>query len=579
MLKKACLFGFLFLSLAFFGASLVRADEIQELQTQIAELERLKKMSEDATTPLESQLRDIEGKIAAARNSIVKARNELEEIAEDISSREESLSSQSALFKQTVAAQYISQKTRNFWLIFFRPSAFVANLKLISYHSQLQDENYSIIQEISDLLISLNADKSDLEVRQEELNSLQQQLASQASFFKIEINQAKEYQANLRGQIAALSAQQQAIINARAGTTTTAVGDVALADDPAASISFKSQAPSNTFAIFSFGAYTHRNGMSQYGARQRANEGQSAEDILRAYYPGTRLERDYGQMGEIDVQGYGRMSFEDSYLQGIAEMPSSWPIEALKAQAIAARTYAIRSTGNGERSICTTEACQVYNGSRKGGDWERAVNETARWVLVNESDGSPASTQYASTHGGYANTSGWDTTDKSGSGNWADRAWENKANSPWFYKAWYRQGYSSSGNSCGKAHPWLSQEEMSDILNAFRLRHNTGSADAGRIIPITISSCSISGTGGNPYSMAELRDQTRANTGCAVENISSVSTSHNNQGQTANVRFQTNCGEINLSGSEFKETFNLRAPGYLRIPQSSFAFFNIEHKM
>jgi peptidoglycan hydrolase-like amidase len=30
---------------------------------------------------------------------------------------------------------------------------------------------------------------------------------------------------------------------------------------------------------------THRNGMSQYGARARAEQGQSAEYILKAYYP------------------------------------------------------------------------------------------------------------------------------------------------------------------------------------------------------------------------------------------------------------------------------------------------------
>jgi len=44
------------------------------------------------------------------------------------------------------------------------------------------------------------------------------------------------------------------------------------------------------------------------------------------------------------------------------------------------------------------------------------------------------------------------------------------------------------------------------------------------------------------------------------------------------VRFSTNRGDITISGGEFKSAFNLRAPGYLRIPQSSFASFNVEHK-
>ncbi|NCN45864.1 hypothetical protein GW927_04900, partial [Candidatus Pacearchaeota archaeon] len=122
--------------------------------------------------------------------------------------------------------------------------------------------------------------------------------------------------------------------------------------------------------------------MSQYGAKARADSGQNAEEILKAYYPDANLKKDYAAMGNITVDGVGSISFEDQYLQGIYEVPASWPMETLKAQAIAARTYAIKYTGNGSKSICTTEACQVFKNSKKGGDWEKAVNETKGWVLV-----------------------------------------------------------------------------------------------------------------------------------------------------------------------------------------------------
>jgi hypothetical protein len=118
---------------------------------------------------------------------------------------------------------------------------------------------------------------------------------------------------------------------------------------------------------------------------------------------------------------------------------------------------------------------------------------------------------------------------------------------------------------------------MADILNAWLVRSNPGGADSGRIQPVTINRCQIGGSGGNPYSMDELR-QFAAAAGGAVTNITGVTTSHGDNGQTASVRFQTNRGEITLSGSEFKQIFNLRAPGYLRIPQSSFASFNVEFK-
>ena len=77
--------------------------------------------------------------------------------------------------------------------------------------------------------------------------------------------------------------------------------------------------------------------------------------------------------------------------------------------------------------------------------------------------------------------------------------------------------------------------------------------------------------------MSELRDKAN-NSGGAVTNVSSVSVSHSSNGQTTTVSVSTNRGNLSIPGSEFKSTFNLRAPGYLRIPQSSFGFFNIEFK-
>ena len=102
--------------------------------------------------------------------------------------------------------------------------------------------------------------------------------------------------------------------------------------------------------------------------------------------------------GKIKVSGYGSMDFETDYLYGIAEMPSSWDKEALKAQAVAARTYAYRYMKEG-KEICTTEACQVFNKSKSSNppeSWKQAVKETKGKVLED------VVTYYASTHGGYA---------------------------------------------------------------------------------------------------------------------------------------------------------------------------------
>ncbi len=551
-------------------------DPVVELQQQIDELEKLKKLSEAATKPLENQVRDLNQKITSIRAGIAAAKQKTTELAKQISEREQEFSLQYQILTKRISEQYKRKRVVSLPFLTFFQLNNPKSTRDLAYRASVKAQDERIISQIITEITQLERDKKSLEERQKRLAKMEKQFNEQARFFEGEIKKARSYQKELSNKIAELSAKQQAIIAARSGTQTTSVGEVALADDFNASIAFKAQAPANSFAVFSFGAYTHRNGMSQYGAKARAEAGQSVEEILKAYYPNAHIEKNYAEMDKITVDGVGVIPFEEQYLQGIYEMPASWHLNALKAQAIAARTYAIRYTDNGKRSICTTERCQVFKNQKKGGAWEQAVNETKGWVLV-DNGGQPVSTQYASTHGGYANTSGWDTTDKSGGGNWADRAWENKAKSPWFYKAWYRAGYSKTGASCGRSHPWLTQKEFADIINAWIVQKNPNGADTSRIQPVTINQCQIGGSGGNPYSMDELKSLADKSGG-AVTSISSVTVSHNDSGQTVNVRLETNRGTINIPGSEFKTIFNLRAPGYLRIPQSRFAFFNIEHK-
>ncbi len=551
-------------------------DPIEQLEQEKNELARLLQMSADATKPLEEEVKKLDARINKARADIKAAQAQAQNLGKTIQKRELEMASQYQIFTTRVASRYKRSAFTSPLLVVLSSEDATRLTRSLMYKEAVESQDNKVIHSTGEEIRSLEEQKKNLESTQQRLASLEKDLDKQADFFRQEVQGAKVYQQELSGKIAALTAKQTDILNARSGSFTTSVGEVPPADDFNASIAFKAQAPSNSFAVFSFGAYTHRKGMSQYGAKARAEAGQSVEEILQAYYPGTQLKKDYAMPGSISVQGVGTIPFEDQYLQGIYEMPSSWHSNALKAQAIAARTFALRYTDNGKKSICTTESCQVFKNSKKGGEWEKAVNETKGWVLV-DSSGNPVSTQYASTHGGYTTTSQWDTTDKSGNGDWSTRAWENKAQSPWFYKSWYRQAYSSSSSSCGRAHPWLSQEEFSDIINAWIVRKNPGGADVSRIQPITINQCNVGGGGGNPYSMEELKNFANGSGG-AVTSISSVSVSHSSSGQTASVKLQTNRGTIEISGDEFKTTFNLRAPGYLSIPQKSFAFFNVEHK-
>lgn len=99
------------------------------------------------------------------------------------------------------------------------------------------------------------------------------------------------------------------------------------------------------------------------------------------------------------------LALED-YLCGVLprEVSDSWPLEALKAQAVAARTYALRNLGRHREEgfdLCDTSNCQVYGGySAEAPNCTRAVRETRGQVLVDEK-GELIAALYHSNSGGH----------------------------------------------------------------------------------------------------------------------------------------------------------------------------------
>ena len=549
----------------------VRAEEDHNVlwyQQQLDDLKHQLELSIAATEPLEAEVERLDAQITSIRNQLAAAAVKVDVLEESIEQREEDLSFQYALLAVRVRSYYKRSKHFSPLLVFFTSSSASDLARGITYQGAAADEDKRIILSVTSELISLEDDKRQVEEDRASLASLQTQLDQQAAFFEKEISGAKKYQASLTSQIADLTTKQQAILQGKSGTFTSSVGEVPVSSIPCSgppgSPAFCNPGGGH-FAAFSFGAWTHRKGMSQYGAKGRAEAGRSANEIINAYYGKNPEGKDTG--GSIPIAGYGDRDFEGYYLMGIAEMPSSWPFEALKAQAIAARSFAYRYKTEG-RAICTSESCQVFSQSKADnppGEWKRAVEETRGQVI----DGVIA--YYSSTAGAYLTYPRglWDTTDGAGGSGFPSRAWESKAGSPWFYSSWYTQSYRSSSATCGQSNPWLSEEEMADILNAWLVLSKGGD---DRVMPVTINDCPIGGVSGNPYSISELRD--RANSlGGAYTSVSGASVSYSDGGETANVTLSTNRGSTTIGGSEFKKAFNLRAPGYISILSP---LFNIE---
>jgi stage II sporulation protein D len=100
--------------------------------------------------------------------------------------------------------------------------------------------------------------------------------------------------------------------------------------------------------------------------------------------------------------------FED-YLKSVVphEMPASWNIEVLKAQAVAARTY---SAGKIGATVADTQGFQVYGGYQWYSNSNTAVEQTRGKVL--KYNGSRISAVYSSSNGGQieSNSNMWGTS-------------------------------------------------------------------------------------------------------------------------------------------------------------------------
>jgi len=109
---------------------------------------------------------------------------------------------------------------------------------------------------------------------------------------------------------------------------------------------------------------------------------------------------------EVRLDGGGVTSINeldmDSYIRGVVagEMPSSWPLEALKVQAVAARTYALATAKtSGAFDQYPDTRSQVYRGvTGESVRSDAAVADTAREIVTY--GGVPAVTYYFSTSGG-----------------------------------------------------------------------------------------------------------------------------------------------------------------------------------
>ncbi len=119
----------------------------------------------------------------------------------------------------------------------------------------------------------------------------------------------------------------------------------------------------------------------------------------RGIFELTRSTKDSSKFAIVNV-----LSLKN-YLRGVVpnEMPVRFGLEALKAQTVAARNYAVtpRVKAYKEFDVCDSVACQVYFGANTEDKLsDRAVEETNGIIALDKED-NPILALYSSTAGGY----------------------------------------------------------------------------------------------------------------------------------------------------------------------------------
>ena len=516
---------------------------------------------ENAVRPSRAELDRMNKAIAAFEARIKTIEADVVKKTQEIADGEKELEASLVLASERIRQFYMRSYTLNPMYLLFSSTTIGSALRTLGYQQAAVNEDKKIITQIALTVKDLEDKKKALEDEKATLAALKTDTDRRAASVRALVAQAEAYESKVQGYIAVISARQQEFLAqklAGLGIPLYAISGGGCSSDLT---NGKDPGFTGGFGFFTYGV-PNRVGLNQYGAWGRAKSGQDYETILRAYY---NFDSISDANAQIRVDGYSTYSLDD-YVKRVYEVPDSWTdndMAALKAQAIAVRSYALAYTNNGQGSICTTQQCQVFKPDPKGGNWETAVNATAGKVMMQ--GGQSIKAFFSSTHGGYAyNTGdlqGWSSTSftkrivdtpngsVSGFSDLKSNAYDK--DSPWFYCDW-------GGRSVYGGTAWLKPDELADIVNVIILASADSSAQKH-----LVQTDKPNPDGVDTWDAGTVRSKLGDS---AYNSISNVSVNVDfGTGRVNSVAVSGDGKSNTFDGNNFKTYFNLRAPSTIQI--------------
>lgn len=380
---------------------------IQSLEQQLADSKNALEIAETGVPYLEAKIKEVETQIEVnkAKLQLLQKNNKVKELQ---------AAQRKLLQKSALSNAYIDWKSNNGstkfnWMLLNDDLDAIQIETLTS--TALGNDNKSIdkllkelymlnseIESSEQLALNLQDETKKLESQKVDFQNQIGYLTNTISTSASQIGSLMDQQASIQKNIATLTAEQQ-----KAAAKEAEILRQKQAEEERLRKERESKPRDLTNGKFYFSGFGrdlyqgHGVGLSQWGAHGAGLSGMSAEQIITFYYTQVSIET---RPGSVEVIGVGTLDSND-YVAGIGEVPDKacgtdaqvrenplkyafdnpeypfdcWPEESIKAQVIAARSYALSYGG----PICNSASCQLYHGG-EGKRW--AADETKDMVIV-----------------------------------------------------------------------------------------------------------------------------------------------------------------------------------------------------
>lgn len=342
------------------GAADPSQSELDQLREQRAKYQSQQAQLQEGAVVSQAGLVDAQAQLVKQQARVQEQTKKVQGILDELKGLKE-------VRAKAVEESYLASKDNDTLMALLGSGTLSEFLKKSQYSDFILKQKNDAVGGISDKIAELDRARQDLVTEQNALESQISSLRDQIAYIQQQLAANKENLSDVDSQLTSLTGLNSLISR-----------DFVQRNEPV-----------NGQYKFAGGGTEHGLGMSQYGAKGAAEHGSNYKQILSHYYQGTQLS----SVGSFSVSGQGD---SESYVARVvtAEISSRWPTETLKAQAIAARSYAYMNKGNQD---CTprTQACA----SSASPEARAAVEATRGQVVTYAGQVIPA--YFHSTSGGH----------------------------------------------------------------------------------------------------------------------------------------------------------------------------------